>query len=143
MKEEHSAAAVVYHNRKFLLLKYEMGHWGFVKGNIEKGESKKETILRELKEETSIEDAKIIEGFQEKFDYYYKWEGKLIHKQVDCYLIKSGTENVELSYEHSDYAWLSYENAMKRLSHDNTKKILEKVNKFLKSRLDHYMTNHI
>lgn len=131
MKEEHSTAAVVYHNEKYLLLKYAMGHWGFVKGNMEQGESKKETILRELEEETGIEDVNIIKGFQEKYEYYYKFQGTLIHKQVDCLLIESKTTNVELSYEHTDYAWLAYKKAMKKLSHDNTRKILKQAHSFL------------
>jgi len=142
MKEEHSVAAVVYCDDKYLLLKYQMGHWGFVKGNTEQGESKRETIMRELKEETSIEDATIIQGFQEKYEYYYKFQGNLVHKQVDCLLIESNTQNVELSYEHNNYAWLPYQKAMKKLTHDNTRKILKKAQSFLKSRLDHYMKNH-
>lgn len=139
MKEEHSAAAVVYHKNAFLLLKYEMGHWGFVKGIIEEEESKNETIMRELKEETGIEKAEIIDNFQEEYQYYYKLGGNTIHKRVDCFLIETKTKNVKLSYEHTDYSWLPYQKAMEKLSHENTRNILTKAHSFLKSRLDPYM----
>ncbi len=139
MEYENSAAAVVYHKEEYLLLKYEMGHWGFVKGNIEVGESKKETIMRELKEETSIDDAKIIGEFEESYNYYYKFDGNLIQKQVDCFLIKSKKKSVNLSYEHTDYTWLPYQKAIEQLSHENTRKILKKAHAFLQSRLDRFI----
>jgi bis(5'-nucleosidyl)-tetraphosphatase len=68
IKEEKSIAAVVYNQNEYLLLKYGLGHWEFVKGHIEKGETEKETIMRELEEETGITDASIIEGFKEKYN---------------------------------------------------------------------------
>ncbi|MBD3197621.1 MAG: NUDIX domain-containing protein [Candidatus Lokiarchaeota archaeon] len=132
MKNEHSAAAVVFHNEKYLLLKYEMGHWGFVKGNIEEGETIQETILRELEEETNIKDVKIIQDFHEDYEYYYKFKGELIHKKVDCLLLESYSNSVELSFEHVDYKWVNFEDAIEKLTHSNTKNILKKANKFLK-----------
>ena len=58
---EKSCGAVVFlktlEETKYLLLQYEAGHWDFVKGNVEPEESEKETVLRELQEETGITDA--------------------------------------------------------------------------------------
>jgi 8-oxo-dGTP pyrophosphatase MutT (NUDIX family) len=68
MINEKSCGAVVYAKNpelKYLLLQYEAGHWDFVKGNVEEGETEKETTLRELREETGIADAQFIEGFKE------------------------------------------------------------------------------
>jgi len=134
MKNEHSIAAIVYNQDEYLLLKYEMGHWGLVKGNIEKGESEYETIIRELEEETGIKDAEIIKGFKENYEYYYKLEGNLIHKIVNCLLIETNEKDVELSYEHTDYDWLPYEKALDRLSHENTRNILKKAKNYISKR---------
>jgi 8-oxo-dGTP pyrophosphatase MutT (NUDIX family) len=131
MKNEHSVAAIVYNKDEYLLLKYEMGHWGLVKGNVESGETEKQTITRELKEETGIKDAQIIEGFRENYEYYYKFEGVLIHKTVNCLLIESYEKNVKLSYEHTDYEWLPYDKALERLSHENTQEILKGAKNFI------------
>jgi 8-oxo-dGTP pyrophosphatase MutT (NUDIX family) len=134
MKEEYSIAAVVFNEDKFLLLKYELGHWGFVKGHQEQGESNKQTIMRELKEETGIKDAEILENFQEQYSYYFRFSGKLIHKVVDCYLIESKTQNIKLSSEHINYIWLPIEEAIRRATYENAKKILKKTRKFLKKK---------
>lgn len=139
MKNEYSVAAVVFYEKEFLLLKYEMGHWGFVKGNKEKGETNEDTIMRELEEETGITDALIIPGFEQKYDYFYNFQDELIHKYVTCLLIKSNTQQVELSYEHTDYEWLSYEDTLEKLSHENTKEVLKIAKKFLSTRIDQFL----
>ncbi len=139
MKNEYSIAAVVIYDKEYLLLKYEMGHWGLVKGNKEEKETPEETIMRELKEETGIDNAQIIKNFEEQYEYYYKLKDDLIHKFVKCLLIKSKTKKVDLSYEHVDYAWLPFEEALQRLSHKNTKKILKKAKEFLSTQLDRFL----
>lgn len=131
MKFENSVGAVVYKKNECLLLKYGMGHWGLVKGNQEKEESEKETILRELEEETGITEASIIEGFKEKTDYFYKMEGKTIHKFVTYLLIKSGSKDVELSFEHDDFQWLPFEKAIEKVDFKDVKKVIKEAQNFL------------
>ncbi len=131
MKYEKSVGAVVFKENKYLLLKYGMGHWGLVKGNVEKGESKEETIIRELYEETGIKDAEIIEGFNEAIDYYYTFKGERIHKFVNYLLIKSNEKKIKLSYEHDDYKWLSFDEAIEQVDFKNIKKVLKKAHQFI------------
>ena len=56
MLKEKSCGAVIFHKKeeliRYLLLNYAAGHWDFVKGNVEPNETEKETVVRELKEET-------------------------------------------------------------------------------------------
>ena len=139
MKEEFSVAAVVFNEDEYLLLKYELGHWGFVKGHKEKGESNEETILRELKEESGITDAVIIKGFNENYDYYFKFKGEKIHKRVKCFLIRSNTKDVKLSFEHVGYAWLRLKEAIKLASFSNSKNILKKAAKYRASSLESFL----
>ena len=58
--EQTSAGAVIYRDlldgREYLLLQYLGGHWDFVKGKTEAGESLKDTVIRETQEETGISD---------------------------------------------------------------------------------------
>ena len=118
----------------YLLLHYEAGHWDFVKGNVESNESEKDTAIRELKEETGIADAKFIEGFREKVEYFYRRQGATIHKEVVFFLIETHTERIELSYEHVGYAWVTYQHAMERLTFKNAKDVLQKAHELLKTR---------
>jgi bis(5'-nucleosidyl)-tetraphosphatase len=136
MKQEHSAGAIVFRKNKesiYLLLQYEAKHWDFPKGNIEKGEKDQDTVKREIKEETGINDVDILPNFKEKIQYYYKFEGELINKTVMFYLAKTETEQVKLSFEHIGSIWLPYKEAMEKLTFKNAKEILKKADEFLKA----------
>jgi bis(5'-nucleosidyl)-tetraphosphatase len=135
MLNERSCGAVVFNKSngetKYLLLQYEAGHWDFVKGNVEVGESEQETTVRELGEETGIVDACFVEGFREKIAYYYKRQGATVYKEVVFFLMETKTTNVKLSFEHIGFAWLTYEQTMERLTFKNARDVLQKANKFL------------
>ena len=137
MKEENSAGVIVYIKKSdgnhFLLLHYPTGHWDFVKGKIEHGETNRQTAIRETKEETGISDLEFVEGFEEKINYYFQFEGKLIYKQVVFFLAKTKTDEVNVSHEHLDYTWLDYEAAFEKLTYTNAKNILSKANDLLRN----------
>ena len=137
--EEFSVAAVVYYGEEYLLLKYGLGHWEFVKGHKEENETDEQTILRELREETGIINASLIKGFKENYNYYFTQKNKNIHKFVSCYLIQSKEKQVSLSFEHVDFVWLSFRKALKRLTYKNAKIILEKAHNFRKSPLSPFL----
>ena len=135
MIEEKSAGATIYRENSnevfFLLLNYPSGHWDFVKGKIEKNESPQKTTIRETGEETGISDLEFVNGFEEKIEYNFQYDNNLIHKQVIFFLAKTNTKNVNLSHEHLDFIWLDYENALKKITYENSKKILVKAKKLL------------
>ena len=137
MTYEKSVGAIVFirdEGIKYLLLHYESGHWDFVKGHVEKGESEKETLFREAGEEAGLTDLKIIEGFKEKIKYFFKANGKLISKEVVFYLAETKTEEIRLSFEHKAFKWLPYADAHKLVTYKNAKEILKKADEFLKKR---------
>ncbi|MCW4044822.1 MAG: NUDIX domain-containing protein [Candidatus Bathyarchaeota archaeon] len=131
MLREKSCGAVVFLKQesqvKYLLLNYSVGRWDFVKGGVEPDESEKETVIRELKEETNITDARFIDGFREPIAYFYRKNCAAVHKIVVFYLMETCSERVELSYEHEGYVWLDYEQAIKKISFANAKAVLEKA----------------
>ena len=134
MLNEKSCGAVVYirtPNVKYLLLQYEAGHWDFVKGNVEKGETEQQTAVRELGEETGITDAQFINGFKEIISYFYKRQGAVVLKEVVFFLMETKTSEIKLSFEHVGFTWLSYEEAMKKLTFKNARDVLQKAQDFL------------
>ncbi|MCL2172778.1 MAG: NUDIX domain-containing protein [Nitrososphaerota archaeon] len=135
MLDEKSCGAIVYLNRfserLYLLLHYEAGYWDFVKGNVEVNETEKETVVRELREETGITDACFVNAFREKIAYYYRRHGKTVHKEVIFYLMKTNTETVTISFEHVGSIWLNYVQAIKKLTFKNAKLLLEQAHVFL------------
>jgi bis(5'-nucleosidyl)-tetraphosphatase len=138
MLREKSCGAVVFIKidglTKYLLLNYEAGHWDFVKGNVETNESEKQTVVRELQEETSITSAQFIDGFREAIAYFYRRQGLTVQKEVVFFVMESYTDEVQLSFEHIGYAWLDYQHAMDKLTFKNAKDVLRKAHDFLKKK---------
>jgi len=139
MPFEKSAGAVVFRKEKnkiyYLLLHYEMGHLGFPKGHIEKGETQHQTALREIREETGLTDIKFIDGFEKWYKYFFKLKGKNIVKIATFFLGQTKTKKVTLSFEHIGYKWLTFKQALEQLTFDNDKKILSEANQYLQSRM--------
>lgn len=135
MIREKSCGAVIFIKKseetKYLLLNYAAGHWDFVKGNVEDNETEKETVLRELKEETAIVDANFLEGFKETIAYFYRRQGQTVHKEVVFFIMESKTDKVTLSFEHVGYIWLDYQHAMEKLNFKNARDVLQKAHDFL------------
>ena len=113
MIEETSAGIVLFRKEEskklFLLLHYPSGHWDFVKGKMEIGESTHQTAIREAEEETSITDITFIEKFEEWIEYEFKHKGELVQKKVVFFLAETKTEEVIISHEHTGYTWMDYD----------------------------------
>lgn len=135
MPTEKSCGAVVFRKGKgkvkYLLLHYEAGHWDFPKGNQEKNEKEEQTAIREVKEETGIEDSELADGFKETLKYFYKKDEETVYKEVVFFLAQANSEEVKLSFEHIGYAWMSYDNAYKRLTFNTSKELLSKAHQFI------------
>jgi len=137
MIRETSAGAVLLCNtsgkNEFLLLNYPQGHWDFVKGKMEAGETPHETARRETGEETGISDFKLLEGFEEYVEYNFRFKNEDIHKTVVFFLAKTNEKKITLSHEHSNFVWLEYDDALKKTTFRNAKNVLSKTNEFLSS----------
>jgi len=137
MKELISAGIVVFNKEnyeiKYLLLHYPHGHWDLAKGKIEAGETKKEAALRELKEETGLE-ARIIPGFEESFSYHFTGVDDISSRKTIYFFIgEVESMEVTLSHEHVDYAWLTFDKVLERLTFENAKKLIKKAHHFLQN----------
>jgi len=134
MLEERSAGAVIFRRSggriEYLLLRYPSGHWDFPKGNIEFGERPIDAARREVKEETGL-DIGIVPDFKYKIEYFYRRDGRLVHKEVIYFLAEALNEDVKISWEHVGYVWLPYESAYNRLTFKSSKELLSKAHKHL------------
>jgi 8-oxo-dGTP pyrophosphatase MutT (NUDIX family) len=135
MIKEQSAGTVLFieesKEKFFLLLHYPTGHWDFVKGKIENNESPEQAVIRETKEETGITDIEFIKGFKEKIEYSFKFNGDIVQKEVIFFLAKTNTKQVKISYEHLDYVWLDFNNALNKITYKNAKNILINAKNYL------------
>ena len=130
---ESSCGAVVYRDIRgevrYLLIKNKRSaHWGFPKGHIEEGETKKETAYREVLEETGIHIS-IIDGFECVSRYKIR---DRIEKTVSIFVgTTKDTSTVIQASEIEDYIWLTFEKAMNLLKFENDKNILKSAHEFL------------
>ena len=135
MGYEVSAGVILFRtraNREYLLLDYG-SHWDFPKGHIEEGEDPVVTARRELHEETGIGDARFISGYMERMRYFYRKAGEQMRKVVIYFLAETAGEAVTLSHEHCGYTWVSYEDALQRLTFKTAKDLLSKAHNFLEA----------
>lgn len=133
---EKSCGIVIFseenNKRKYLLLHYLEGHWDFPKGHVEKNENEHETALRELFEETGIKNVTFIDDFRERVEYSFSYKEKRISKEVFYFLAKlEHVNSIVISDEHTGFEWLSYSQAIKRITYQNTKCVLEKAEVYL------------
>lgn len=159
MPKEKSAGAIIFREEPFdgaqgkrgkkyyLLLHYapsepgRKGHWEFPKGHVEHGETEEQTIIREVEEETGIDEMEIIPGFKKYIKYFFRRSYGLkgearkkapwVFKLVVFFLAKTHQKEIKLSEEHDGFAWLPYEEAFKKLTYKNAKEMLKKANEFV------------
>ena len=139
MIEETSAGIILFRKEEtknlFLLLHYPSGHWDFVKGKMEKGESIYQTAIRETREETGITDIAFLENFEEWIEYNFQHQGELVNKKVVFFLAETKTKDVKISHEHQGYTWMDYNTSMEKTTFDNAKIVLTKAQKLLSETL--------
>lgn len=143
---EVSVGAVVFRmedkRRLYLLLRYPSGHFDFVKGHMEEGETEEITLRRETMEETGIEDL-IIYKKRTSIRYFYRAKGTerekrlrqgrgtWIFKQVHFYPAETKVENVRISEEHTGALWLPYEEALAQVTFENARRVLSETENHL------------
>ena len=139
MIEETSSGVVIFRKEDnkilFLLLHYPSGHWDFVKGKMEDGESFKETAIREAEEETGITDVKFLDDFEEWIQYNFQFDRQLVNKKVVFFLGETKTKDIKISHEHQNYIWMEYSDAMEKTTFDNAKTVLTKSYELLSKTL--------
>ena len=120
----------------FLMLEYDT-YWGFVRGQIEKEETIEETIRRETKEEANLSDIRILKGFKETQQWFYKLKGEL-RRKFAVYLLaeinEEEAQKVRISFEHKSFKFVKIDEALSLMRIKNEKKMLEKAAKFIKER---------
>jgi len=131
-----SCGVVLFNSSKVLLLRHSSissrggGHWDFPKGHIDDGETEIQTALRELVEETGIEQVKVVDGFRDTITYTFSGGQEQIGKEVVFFIATTKESKVTLSHEHIDYSWLDFDSAFSRLTYDNARQVLRNAIEF-------------
>jgi 8-oxo-dGTP pyrophosphatase MutT (NUDIX family) len=109
-------------------------YWTFPKGHPEEGESSVDTALRELEEETGINQVTLWGDKEFKSKYQFKYDGDLIKKTVTYYLAKVTQSDFKIDEsEVREAGWYQLEEAKDRLDYQKTRSLFNEVVKYLDS----------
>ena len=106
------------------------GYRSFPKGHVERGEKERETAVREVLEETSV-NITIVPDFRHVV-YYAPAPG--VEKEVVYFLGR--TDQVYVHPQRGEVAqveWIPFDRAEKYLTHDNDKKVLDAARRKLQT----------
>ena len=123
MKYEKSCGCIIINESKVLLVQHNAGHWDFPKGHMEENETELETAIREVKEETNIDV--LVQENKRYINEYYKEDS---FKQVIFFL--ATCKSIEIKRQEAEIKnieWLTFEDAIERITHNNSRNILKQV----------------
>lgn len=131
MQFQFSAGGIVYKkdpDLKILVSQHSQHHgWVFPKGLIgdkeeNKKQTKEETAVREVKEETGAEAQ--IEKVLTPITFWFVWEGEKIKKTVYYFLMKyTGGDISKHDHEMEQVEWIDPQEVEKRLTYASDKKV--------------------
>ena len=132
---------IAFDGEKFLLLHRVLNWsgWEYPKGGIDKGEEAISTIGRELLEETGIPKYELV-GLVDKYKFDDRVHNRDVFMQTYLVRVSSNTkinfenqpnENGEQLIEHDDFKWCFPGEAVKLLTHNNSKRSMKRAIKML------------
>ena len=123
---EKSCGAVVYtgrgEDRKYLIIRMNLGHCGLPKGHIEKYETEEETAIREVLEETGV-NITLVPGFRKSV--VYSLTARTTKESVYFLGEFDGGDVKIQESEVSSYRLCSYEQARRLITYENDRSILD------------------
>lgn len=132
----NSSGALIYNPNinKFLLIKHNLPneeYWALPKGGVDEGELHSETAKREIFEEVGLKKVKIFDNINfGSFHTVYKsnkfWKAYGFYRPAI-----TSEKNVKISHEHSDYAWLTFEELKEKISYPISKYIVIKLGSWI------------
>lgn len=133
LKQITSAGAVVFYRGdeiEYLLIR--SNYWEFPKGMIDPHESEHAAALREVREETGL-DVELVTDFCRRIEYYFRMRnnGSLVRKTVVFFLGKAETRTVQISSEHREAQWVTYERALELVPYENVRAILREAHQII------------
>ena len=135
---ERSAGGVVLRETDgalhVLVIRDPYRNWGLPKGHLEEGESLSEAALREVLEETGLDQVALGEELS-TIDWYFRLDGVLIHKFCTFFLMRSpgGDAAPETDEGITACVWIPLDEVDERITYDNARSVVVEARQALRS----------
>ena len=131
-RREHSAGGVVLRRIEgeihVLVIRDPYDNWGLPKGHLEKDEDSRSAAMREVREETGLEELELGPELG-TIDWYFRDGETLVHKYCDFYLMASATgEPVpEVGEGITEVEWVPLQEAPARVTYGNARRMVRQA----------------
>ncbi|MFN8571799.1 MAG: NUDIX hydrolase [Gemmatimonadaceae bacterium] len=111
-----------------LLIRDSYRNWGFPKGHVEAGEEPSAAAVREVREETGLEELQLRAPIQ-AIDWYFRFKGKLVHKVCHFFLMETVLETTCPQRDEGITAcrWEPFDRAIELVSYANARDVLRRA----------------
>lgn len=100
--------------------------WGLPKGLVEPDETREQTAVREVREETGLEAD--VEASLGEIRYFYVWEGVRVRKEVHFFLMRAtGGDVSRHDHEMEDVRWFPLSIALRRATYKGEREVLQRA----------------
>lgn len=115
------------HGREVVLVgRTSDGSWVFPKGTPSPGETREDTALREVREETGL-DVRIVRPLGD-MEYWFAAGGERVHKLVSFFLMEAiGGDPSRHDHEYDLVRWVSTGDARRILTFDTYRDVLDRA----------------
>lgn len=127
---EPTAGGVIFRRNKkgeveILLIQDAKNRWTIPKGHIEEGENAKQTAEREIREETGLQEMKVL-NWLGKIHFRYRRMSSLVLMTTDIFLVAAEGDTEKLKPEDwmNGIKWFSSADALDKIEYDDIGKLI-------------------
>jgi ADP-ribose pyrophosphatase YjhB (NUDIX family) len=110
---------------EILLIQDAKDRWTIPKGHVEPNERPRDTAEREIREETGLQDMKVM-GWLGKINFRYRRQNSLVLMTTQIYLVQALGDTNKLNKEEwmNGIGWLSASKALDKIEYEDIGKII-------------------